>query len=80
MGVKVEDSKAFAEAAAKVQRNQLLIFSRWCQVMLQLEKSMYENPKQDLNAALVGAGDPVSAGQEAEGPQRSRLRQQVSHL
>src|SRR5436190_14453849 len=29
MGVKVEDAKAFDEAAAKVQRNQLLIFSRW---------------------------------------------------
>ena len=50
MGVKVENAKAFDEAAAKVQRNQLLIFSRWCQVMLRFEKAMYENPKQDLNA------------------------------
>jgi peptidyl-dipeptidase A len=50
MGVKVEDAKAFDEAATKVQRNQLLIFSRWCQVMLRFEKAMYENPKQDLNA------------------------------
>jgi peptidyl-dipeptidase A len=50
MGVKVEDAKAFDEAAAKTQRNQLLIFSRWCQVMLRFEKAMYENPKQDLNA------------------------------
>ncbi|MCI0702047.1 MAG: M2 family metallopeptidase [Planctomycetia bacterium] len=49
MGVKVENAKAFDEAAAKVQRNQLLIFSRWCQVMLRFEKSMYENPNQDLN-------------------------------
>ena len=27
-----------------LQRNELLIFSRWCQVMLRFEKSMYENP------------------------------------
>ncbi len=33
-----------------MQRNQLLIFSRWCQVMLRFEKGMYENPDQDLNA------------------------------
>ena len=50
MGVKVENPKAFDDAARKVQRNQLLIFSRWCQVMLRFEKAMYENPKQDLNA------------------------------
>lgn len=50
MGVKVENPQMFDEAAAKVQRNQLLIFSRWCQVMLRFEKAMYENPKQDLNA------------------------------
>jgi peptidyl-dipeptidase A len=50
MGVKVENPQGFDEAALKVQRNQLLIFSRWCQVMLRFEKAMYENPKQDLNA------------------------------
>lgn len=49
MGIKVENPKAFDEAASKIQRNQLLIFSRWCQVMLRFEKSMYENPDQDLN-------------------------------
>jgi peptidyl-dipeptidase A len=49
MGVKVDNRLAFEQAAAKVQRNQLLIFSRWCQVMLRFEKSMYENPAQDLN-------------------------------
>jgi peptidyl-dipeptidase A len=49
MGVKVEDPAKFDNAAKKVQRNQLLIFSRWCQVMLRFEKSMYENPNQDLN-------------------------------
>lgn len=49
MGVKIEKPQEFDAAAKKVQRNQLLIFSRWCQVMLRFEKGMYENPDQDLN-------------------------------
>jgi peptidyl-dipeptidase A len=49
MGLKVEAGKAFEEAAGKSRRAKLLIFSRWCQVMLRFEKSMYENPDQDLN-------------------------------
>jgi peptidyl-dipeptidase A len=49
MGVKLENPASFERAAQKVQRNQLLIFSRWCQVMLRFEKAMYENPAQDLN-------------------------------
>jgi peptidyl-dipeptidase A len=49
MGITIDDPQAFDTAAAKVQRNQLLIFSRWCQVMLRFEKSMYEDPRQDLN-------------------------------
>jgi peptidyl-dipeptidase A len=49
MGLKVDSPAEFDETAAKVQRNQLLIFSRWCQVMLRFEKGMYENPNQDLN-------------------------------
>lgn len=49
MGVKVGDPQVFEETALKMQRNQLLIFSRWCQVMLRFEKGMYENPEQDLN-------------------------------
>ncbi|MFO0937522.1 MAG: M2 family metallopeptidase [Gemmataceae bacterium] len=50
MGVKVAQGEAFDAAAKKIQRNQLLIFSRWCQVMLRFEQGMYENPDQDLNA------------------------------
>lgn len=50
MGVQVADGAAYDAAATNVQRNQLLIFSRWCQVMLRFEKSMYENPGQDLNS------------------------------
>lgn len=49
MGLKLDDAKAYAEAAAKIRRNQLLIFAQWCQVMLRFEKSMYEKPDQDLN-------------------------------
>jgi peptidyl-dipeptidase A len=49
MGVAVPEPQAFDETAAKLSRYRLLIFSRWCQVMLRFEKSMYENPDQDLN-------------------------------
>jgi peptidyl-dipeptidase A len=49
MGVKVAQHKEFDETAAKLQRYRLLIFSRWCQVMLRFEKGMYENPDQDLS-------------------------------
>jgi peptidyl-dipeptidase A len=49
MGLKVDKPTEFDETAAKMQRNQLLIFSRWCQVMLRFEKAMYENPDQDLH-------------------------------
>jgi peptidyl-dipeptidase A len=49
MGVKVDSPQTFDETTTKMVRYQLLIFSRWCQVMLRFEKSMYENPDQDLN-------------------------------
>jgi peptidyl-dipeptidase A len=49
MGVEVADPKGFDETGSKMLRYQLLIFSRWCQVMLRFEKAMYENPDQDLN-------------------------------
>src|SRR5262249_25997721 len=49
MGIKVDDPKAFDETGAKTLRYRLLIFSRWCQVMLRFEKGMYENPEQDLS-------------------------------
>ena len=34
---------------AKIRRNRLLIFSRWCQVVFRFEKELYANPDQDLN-------------------------------
>lgn len=49
MGVAVENPQAYNETGAKMRRNQLLIFSRWCQVMLRFEVAMYRNPAQDLN-------------------------------
>ncbi len=52
MGIASKDAaerKMLGDAGARVLRNQLLIFSRWCQVMLRFEKGLYENPNQDLN-------------------------------
>jgi peptidyl-dipeptidase A len=49
MGVAVPEPEKFGAAARKVRRNQMLIFSRWCQVMLRFEKELYGNPDQDLN-------------------------------
>jgi peptidyl-dipeptidase A len=49
MGVSVSDPKAYSAAGAQMRRHQLLIFSRWCQVMLRFEQQMYANPGQDLN-------------------------------
>ena len=49
LGVHVPDPAAFSRTAAKLRRNELLIFSRWCQVMFRFEKELYGNPDQDLN-------------------------------
>jgi peptidyl-dipeptidase A len=48
-GVKVDDPAAYTAASHRMRRDKLLIFSRWCQVMLRFEMAMYENPDQDLN-------------------------------
>ncbi len=50
MGVPVADPKRMDKAEKKMMRAELLIFSRWTQVIFRFEKSMYENPDQDLNA------------------------------
>lgn len=49
MGVLVSDPVEFNRTGAKMRRNQLLIFSRWCQVMFRFEKALYADPDQDLN-------------------------------
>jgi peptidyl-dipeptidase A len=48
-GVAVQDPDAFDAAGARNRRDRLLIFSRWCQVMLRFEKELYRDPNQDLN-------------------------------
>jgi peptidyl-dipeptidase A len=49
MGVRLERPEAFDATGAKMLRDRLLIFSRWCQVMLRFEVAMYAYPDQDLN-------------------------------
>ncbi len=43
------ESQKIADVSKKSLRLQMLVFSRWAQVMYRFEKSMYENPDQDLN-------------------------------
>jgi peptidyl-dipeptidase A len=43
------ESAKITEDSRKALRLQMLVFSRWAQVMYRFEKSMYENPDQDLN-------------------------------
>lgn len=49
--VQLDDSTrdAIAESVEKSLCLKQLIFARWCQVMFRFEKSLYENPNQDLN-------------------------------
>ena len=44
-----DQSAKFAAEARRYLRAEKLIFSRWTQVMLHFERSMYNNPDQDLN-------------------------------
>ena len=43
------DPERFRATAAKLRRNRLLVFSRYCQVMFRFEMELYANPTQDLN-------------------------------
>ncbi len=44
-----EEKEAIIESAKKANRLEKFVFSRWSQVMYRFEKSMYENPSQNLN-------------------------------
>jgi len=44
-----EEAEKISDNAGKSLRLEMLVFSRWVQVMYRFEKSMYENPDQDLN-------------------------------
>ena len=48
-GVSIPNAEAFDAASQRQRRDKLLIFSRWCQVMLRFEVALYNNPDQDLN-------------------------------
>ena len=43
------ESEKIADVGRKALRLEMLVFSRWAQVMYRFEKAMYENPDQDLN-------------------------------
>jgi peptidyl-dipeptidase A len=43
------EAEKIAENCRKSLRLEMLVFSRWAQVMYRFEKSMYEDPDQDLN-------------------------------
>ena len=49
LGLTPEETGKISEDARLYARLEKLVFSRWCQVMFRFEKSMYENPGQDLN-------------------------------
>ncbi len=49
VGISEEERAGIAEATYASQRLEQLVASRWFQVMYRFEKSLYENPDQDLN-------------------------------
>jgi peptidyl-dipeptidase A len=44
-----QEKDAIAEVAQKLNKNGLLVFSRWAQVMFRFEKALYESPDADLS-------------------------------
>jgi peptidyl-dipeptidase A len=50
IGMSVEEADRIGNDVQNNLRLEQLIFSRWSQVVFRFEKSMYENPDQDLNA------------------------------
>ncbi len=49
VGISSDEADKIKDDVFNSQRLEQLVFSRWCQVMFRFEKSMYENPDQDLN-------------------------------
>ncbi len=49
IGISDAEKEKIADLGFKSLRLEQLVFSRWAQVMYRFEKSMYENPDQDLN-------------------------------
>ncbi len=50
LGISAEEANNISDACYNSLRLEQLVFSRWVQVMYRFEKTMYENPDQDLNA------------------------------
>ncbi len=48
-GISEEEKTKIADNCFRTLRLEQLVFSRWAQVMYHFEKSMYEDPEQDLN-------------------------------
>ena len=87
MGVHVPEAEKFALASHKLDRNRLLVFSRWCQVVFRFEMALYNDPEQDLNRVwwdLVqkyqevkrpeGATSPITPARSTLPPPRSTTR------
>ena len=49
-GINENELQKIQSSCHKSLRVEQLVFSRWVQVMYRFEKSMYENPEQDLNS------------------------------
>jgi len=49
VGISEQEAKKIENNTFSSLRLQMLVFSRWAQVMYRFEKSMYANPDQDLN-------------------------------
>jgi len=49
LGISEEEKARIADNAFKSLRLQMLVFSRWAQLMYNFEREMYGNPDQDLN-------------------------------
>lgn len=49
VGISQSEKEKIADASFNSLRLEQLVFSRWAQVVYRFEKSMYENPDQDLN-------------------------------
>lgn len=45
-----QEKEKISETTIKILKLEQLVFSRWSQVMYRFEKSLYENPDQDLNS------------------------------
>jgi len=62
-----KEMNSIADDSFRALRLQQLVFSRWAQVMYRFEKSMYENPDQDLNQLWWDIVEKYQMVQEPEG-------------